>query len=222
MGLLVTCRLASPLAGDPPYLDSLLEHLMALLKGESKSIRRDEPCPEPNWMHIPMAWATIGGHSVPQCSAPVMSRPTSDRHEHYAKRFAADETDLVAADQRRVIAIGNGTLKSYRLPNRVRRGERVSWLCRGHRRPILQLLRRAKSIGKDRSQGYGRVAEWSAEYVSCDDWWFSPSEHGSVLMRALPACEDLPRDLVGYRRDFGACVAPLWHPDRNMELVVPC
>jgi len=222
MGLLVSCRLASPLAGDPPYLDALLEHLMAAIHGESIAMRRELPCPPPGWIHIPMTRATIGGWSVPECSAPVMSVVRSDRHEYYAKRFAADETDLVAPEQRRVIAVGNGTLKSYRLPNRVRRVERIAWICRGHRRPILQLLRRAKSIGKDRSQGYGRVAEWTAEHVDCDDWWFSRHDAGSVLMRSLPACDELPRDLIGFRRDYGACVGPLWHPDRYTELVVPC
>ena len=46
------------------------------------------------------------------------------------------------------------------------------------------------------------------------------------IMRTLPAEIDdtlfLPKNLVGFRRGFGACTAPFWHPDRFTEIVLPC
>lgn len=219
--LVVTAHLASPLAGDAPYLDALLEFEMAQRLGVATRLRRDRPLPTES-IHIPILRRAMGSvRHIPCCSAPICEQ-RSERRENFSKRLGVEHAGLLADKQRLVVATGNATYKSYRLPLVVRDVPRIRWFCEGHRRPVLQLLRNVHSIGHKRSQGYGRVARWEAEMTDGDYWWFAPSEAGPVLMRALPWCDNLPSRLQGYRRSFGACIAPMWHPERYMEIVVPC
>lgn len=218
--LKVTACMASPIAGDVPMLDGLLEFEMSQRVGKARPIQRWEPAPEYGEIHLPLLRIRIGGLLVPCCSSPILS-PIREAVEHFAKRFAAEHAEMMAPDKRRIIATGNSSLKSYRLPLRTRACDRIVWFVKGHRRPIKSLLRGVVSIGKKRSFGYGRVQRWELEWIDQDWSWFALSEQGTVLMRPLPLCDELPRDLIGYRDDFGACQSPYWHPDRFTERVVP-
>lgn len=217
----LTAHLSTPLAGDAPFLDALLEFEMAQREGKADKIRRDMPCPPFGDVHIPMLIQRIGGVPVPCASAPILA-PCKDASEFFAKRLAVEHSDLLHESRRNVVAVGNATYKSYRLPLRIRDVRRVVWFARATRRHVLKLLKSVHAIGKKRSIGYGRIGSWEAVRVD-DDWsWYAPSERGPVLMRPLPWCDELPDDLQGYRRDFGAVQPPMWHPDRYMERVVPC
>jgi len=221
MSLLVIAHLSSPLAGDAPMLDGLLEFEMSQRLGAAYKVRRDQPAPPAGAIHIPMLRRGIGGWSVPLCSSPIYTAE-SDRHEYIGKRLAVEHASDLREDARLVVAMGNATYKSYRLPLRVRNVSRVAWFCEGHRSPILKLLKSVHAIGRKRSDGYGRVARWTGENVDGNHHWYGESEHGPVLMRPLPFGDWLPRSLLGAKRDFGAVVAPYWHPDRYAEIVVPC
>lgn len=222
MSLLVVAHLSSPLAGDAPMLDGILEFEMAQRLGLADKIRRDQPCPPVGEIHIPMLRQFIGGWNVPCCSSPIYAPIDKERVEKIAKRLGVEFSDELHPDARNVVAVGNSTFKSYHLPLRIRHVSRIAWLCEGHRRPVLQLLRSIHSIGKKRSVGYGRVTEWTAESVPGDFHWFAESEDGPVLMRPLPFGDWLPAGLLGVKRDFGGVVPPYWHPDRYAEVVTPC
>jgi hypothetical protein len=219
----VTACLSSPLAGDAPYLDSLLEYEMSQRLGLASRIVRSAPAPPPGEIHIPCLRGAIGGvNNIPRCSAPILS-PARDRVERFAKRLAVEYADVLSPDKRLCVAVGNATYKSYRLPLRLRDCDRVVWFVGGsERRTLLSLLDSVHSIGHKRSQGFGRVSEWTAVEVEHDWSWFAPCEAGTLLMRALPWCDKLPPDLTGFKRWFGACQPPRWHPDRFREIVVPC
>lgn len=218
--LKVTAFLESPLLGDAPYLDAILEYEMAQRLGMANKVRRDHPVGQPGEIHIPMLRATIGGHSVPCCSAPIYVTHV-DGVEHVAKRLATEHAGMLREASRNVVSVGNNTYKSYRLPLRRRVVQRVVWFCEAHRRHVVKLLKSVHSIGKKRSIGYGRIGRWGVEHADGEHWWYSRVQEGTVLMRALPLCSDLPRDLIGFRESFGACQAPMWHPQRYMEIVVP-
>jgi hypothetical protein len=218
--LKVTAWMASPIAGDVPHLDGLLEFEMSQRLGLAQKVRRDLPAPPQGEIHIPMVRRQIGRWNVACCSSPIYL-VRHEWRENFAKRLAVEHADLLATNQRLVVATGNQVYKSYRLPLRIRDCERVVYLCLGHRRPVLKLLRSVSSIGKKREIGYGRIREWTAEEVEGEAWWFAPSTAGPVLMRPLPV-EGLPANLIGARQDFGACTPPYWHGDRYGEIVVPC
>lgn len=217
----VTAHLSTPLAGDAPFLDALLEFEMAQRCGKAQKIRRDQPCPPFGEVHIPMACRNIGGLQVPCASAPILE-PCREAVEYFAKRIATEHSDTLATDRRLQVALGNNTYKSYRLPLRLREIHRVVWFAMATRRHTLKLLKSVHSIGKKRSIGYGRIERWEAERVDMDWSWFVPTERGQLLMRPLPLCDELPSDLIGFRQCFGAVQPPMWHPDRYVERVVPC
>jgi hypothetical protein len=219
--LKVTCCLTSPIAGDIPMLDSIIEWEMAHRLGKGEAIQRDRPAPPYGEIPVPYLRQGIGGLSVPCCSSPILE-PCRDDVEFFAKRIATEHSHLLAEKDRRMVPTGNGVFKSYRIPLRIRDCRRIVWFLRGERREIRKILKNIVSLGKKRSFGYARVGEWIVENVD-EDWsWFAKTEAGSILMRPLPFCEDLPKDLIGARRDFGAAQSPYWHPDRYMERVIPC
>lgn len=219
----VTAVLSSPLAGDAPYLDALLEFEMAQRHGKAHVITRDQPAPPVGEIHLPLLRGNVGAvNGIPRCSAPILS-PKDVRHEHFAKRIGVENSHLLRDGQRLVVATGNSWTKSYRLPIKASSVEKIVWFVGGSKRRNLKtLLKSVTSVGKKRSQGFGRVASWEFEEVEVDHSWFAPSEHGTLLMRVLPWCDDLPKDLIGFKRWFGGYAAPYWHPDRQIEVVVPC
>lgn len=219
--LKITANLATPIAGDVPFLDAIIEWEMSQRQGLAYKIQRHQPAPPYGEIHIPMLRRRIGGVLVPCCSAPICS-PEIETVEHCAKRLAVEHSGLVAGDKRRIVATGNNAYKSYRLPLHLRIVHRIVWFAIARRRHVLKLLKSVQSLGRKRSYGYGRVDRWEAEYVDQDWSWFASCDQGQVLMRPLPLCEALPDDLIGSRPDFGAVAPPMWHPDRYLERVVPC
>ena len=223
--LLVTARLASPLAGEPPALEALLEWAMSLHHPKAEpgyKVDRRFACPPPGAIPIPVRRRDVGGWPVALCSAAIIPAADSDGHEHIAKRIDVAHAGLLAGPERRVVATTNSWTKSYRLPLRVRRVACVRWFAVGVRREVLATLRRhVHAVGKKVADGYGRVAGWEVEAAPADYSWFAPTDRGPLLMRPLPAGPWLPAGLVGARADFGACVPPLWHPERHCDIVVP-
>lgn len=217
----ITAHLESPMAADPPMLDGVLEYVMAALEGKLCDLRRDEPCPPFGSIHLPIFCKNFGGVPVPCCSAPIV-HAASDGVEHFAKRLAVEHAPLLADNRRLKVAMGNSTYKSYRLPLRMRRVDRVVWYAVAKRVPIRKSLRRVVSLGKKRSYGYARVSRWEVDKVDEDYSLFAPWGGKLVLMRPLPWCADLPSSLIGFKRDFGACQPPYWHPGRYQEIVTPC
>jgi hypothetical protein len=219
--LKITCHLASPIGGDVPMLDSILEYEMAQRLGLAGKIQRSEPAPPYGMITIPIARHWIGGLLIPCCSSPIVE-PAQESVERFAKRLSTEHADLLKPSERKMVPVGNGLFKSYRLPIRLRHTSQIVWFTTGTRRHVLKLLKSVVSLGKKRSYGYGIIKEWTAEKIDEDLSWFAPTDSGTILMRPLPACDDLPADLIGFRKEFGAAQSPYWHPDRYIERVVPC
>lgn len=234
--LLVTAWLSSPLAGDPPQLDSLLEWSLAPFEVGFQDkqkrgvphhhIDRSLPAPEQGVIRIPLYRKWLGGFLIAQCSDAIMPAAKADAVDHICKRIAVEHSGLLADDERKVVSTTNSWTKSYRMPLRIRLIERVAWFAFGTRSSVRKALRDIHAIGKKVADGYGRVREWIVEDIAEDRTWFAKSNGGTVLMRTLPRLIDgkawLPDDLIGYKRHFGACCPPYWHQERFGEIVVPC
>lgn len=229
--LRLVATLGSPLAGEPPHLDSLLTVILCRLAGKPEDLAgykvdRRYPCPTDPVVNIPLARRQIGPWNVARATSPIMAEASSDYVEHYAKRIGVEHATMLDPLQRKVVTTTNEWTKSYRLPLRIRTVSQVVWLCVGNRKEILKTLKHVPSIGKKISYGYGRVTKWECDRLDISPhtfwpWWIA-SDSGPVLMRPLPLVDTLPKNLHGARRDFGACIDPYWHPDRYGEIVVPC
>lgn len=233
--LRVVAHLDSMLAGEPPMLDSLLVYLSCRMAGkpeglENFKVDRSRPCPDSSNVPISLLRRNVAGWNIALCTSPILDEAIHDGTEHIAKRIGVEHSNLIAPTERKVVTTTKAWTKSYRLPLRVRRVDRVAWLCRGNARELRKSLKQIPAIGKKIADGYGRVASWEVERIEVDAhryWpWWEWSEGGAgppVLMRPLPlAWDGLPANLIGARRDFGACVDPYWHGDRYTEIVVPC
>lgn len=221
----IEARLAAPLCGDPPQLDALLENMMGPFhpSGLPESrVDRALPAPPLAVIPIPVLRREVNGWPVACCSAPILAAEDAETVEHIGKRIDPSLAGLLAPGAARKINTTNSWTKSYRLPLRIRRVEAIVWFAVADRPTILRLLRRVPALGKKRSVGYGAVASWDVTWAD-EDWsWFGPCESGPLLMRCLPDGDGLPVNLVGGRRDFGACCPPYWHQERYTEVVVPC
>lgn len=219
--LIVIAHVSSSLAGDPPMLDAIVEYELGMRQGCEYKLQRHEPAPEYGEISIPILRQRIGGLLVPCCSSPILS-PEIETVEYYAKRLSVENADLIIPKKRRVVTTSSNEFKSYRLPLHIRIVKQIVWFVEANRKPLLGVLKRINSIGKKRSQGFGRIEKWTAERIDDDFSWFVNTKSGQILMRPLPDCDDLPDGLIGTNPDFGSVQPPYWHPDRFMERVVPC
>lgn len=226
-GLLIKAFLSSPLAGEPPMLDSLLVDALCNVQGFYRRLSRSDRLPT-DWlqgMRLPIPVRSINGRVVPLASSPIYrENDGTDRHDFIHKKLAVEHADLLAPDRRLKIAVGGGTYRSARLPIRARNVPVVAWFAIGHRREVLKALRKITSIGHKRDIGYGVVREWTAEPIDQDHTWFAPGSDGPILMRSLPVGPDLngAERYSGARLDFVAVHPPYWHPDAMVEALVPC
>lgn len=226
--LRVVAHLGSQIAGEPPHLDSLLVSVLSRLSGKKVDpglkVDRRFPCPDSSSIAIPVRRRWLAGVNLAVCSSPISSEPTNVGVEYFAKRIGVEHANLLSEDSRKIVPTTNGWTKSYRLPVTTRRVDRVVWMCVGNRREILKVVKHVPAIGKKTSYGYGQVLKFEVERLgeAPKDWPFwIDSEAGPVLMRPIPLAGVFD-GLIGWRRGFGACADPYWHPERFMEIAVPC
>lgn len=219
--LKVVASLRSPLSGDAPALDALLEYQLGMLMGMACKITRDKPLKENEFVPIPLS-----KHKLPDgrffwgASNPIMAKPDAVFVEHHHKRFETHESILVHPDYRKSILTGGGPYKSRRVPSTIYRVDRIAWFCHGDRKEIRKLLKKITAIGKDRSMGYGQIEEWNVEESEEDYSIVAGVER--VLMKTLPVEEAERRKATAWTKNFGGFRPPYWHPDNYMEIAVPC
>lgn len=247
--LKITCWLSSPLVGQPPMLDSLLQFamlphmpsIMATSNGHRHATAlnpvRGLRAVTPGKIPIPLAYEWVNGWPVYHASSPIYATDW-DGVQRISQHFPVQDAQMISPSQRSLITTGGGEFKSYLLPMRTRLIGRVVWFClagvRQRKRKdgsvgnqwevprIRKLLGGITGIGDNVRLGYGRVKEWSVEDVSEDYSWFAPSDTGKVLMRPLPTGDWLPNDLIGSKPSFGACCGPYWQAENFTEIVLPC
>lgn len=231
--LMITAWLSTPIAGDPPQLDSLMEWSLSPFDEQFHNdqkqgvphhrIDRALPSPKQGEIRIPIYREWVGKFLVARCSDAIIPLPKADAVDYICKRIAVESSWLLQENERKVVTTTNSWTKSYRLPLRIRLVDRVIWFAVGNRRNTQKCLRDVHAIGKKVADGYGRVSRWEVADIDNDYSWFAPSNAGPVLMRTMPLdAKCLPVGIVGAKRGFGACCPPYWHPDRYGEILQPC
>ena len=217
MNLKVTAEIISPVAGDIPILDSLLEYQSATLNCFNMHLTRQDPLPEE--IPLPVLRRKMNGINIAECSSPIYNTEY-EYHEYLNKSIDLKLAPLLSKKNRINIDPGSGAYKSWRLPIRVKIINEIIWFCNGNAKGIKSLLKGIKSVGELRKVGYGRISKWNVQEIDNNYSWYAGD--APVLMRPLPLCHELPAKLTGFRRYFGACKAPYWHPENQMEIVIPC
>jgi len=232
---LVSAWLSTPLCGDPPQLDAVLQWEMANRLGlkHAKKTGRWTPPDEIEDVPISLAKRTVNGRDIHCCSSPIIpplyaqeagyiEKIPSEWVDHTGKRFeSAKMAGIIAPEYRKSVLTASGPYKQRFVPERVRLVPRVCWFLRGDREGINKLLIRIYALGRHRSIGYGAVWKWTFDEVANDYSIFTPCNGKIILMRILPVGEDL-NNVCGYRLSFGGYRAPYWHPAYQTEVAVPC
>lgn len=186
--------------------------------------RDDPPPPFESIPPIPICYDMIGGHRVYHTSSPIF-RVENQEEEFCVQAFPKEMSDLLRSDRRGVLRVGQGEQKSFRLKHDCLAVREVAWfaLTTSPPKSIRHLLKReVLHLSTQRKRGKGRVADWVVEPIDRDYSWFAKHKSGTVLMRNLPECDELPADLIGYITEYNAVTPPYWHPGRKIDAVVPC
>jgi hypothetical protein len=217
--------LLSPLAGDAPALDALLAWELHLRLGSkhAKKVGRWTPAEELEDAPIPLARRKIFGETVYCCSDPILPPLLAPEWvDRQSKRFESSKmAKIIAPEHRKSIMTASGPYKSRFTPLRIRYVERVCWFACGDRAGMYKLLKSIRALGHLRNIGYGWVWKWDFEELHDDYSIFAPHKGKKVLMRTLPLGKGL-ENVCGYRKGYAAVRPPYWHPDRQMEAVIPC
>ena len=220
----VTAWLSSPLAGEPPYLDAILEGEMAFRLGKKhhNKLTRDTPLTEITRVPIPLAKRTIAGRDVYACSNPIIPTPNSEWVDRSSKRLDSDMIALLLSPgERKSIGTTSGSYKQRYAPIRIRLIDRICWFFRGDKYEVRRILKSVFAVGQYRKIGYGIVHSWEYEEIEKDFSIFADEGTNRILMKTIPAGNEV-KNVIGYRLGFGGVCSPYWHPENYMEIAVPC
>lgn len=222
---LVKCELMSPMCGDAPMIDSLLEYELAMRLGykQSRKLTRNTPLAEIERPPIPLAQRTINGRDFYCSSNPIIGNVLTEYTEKQSKRF---DTDLCATlldeKSRKKLLTSSGPYKARYAPKHVKLIDGISWFVRGDRKQINKLLKKVVALGHGRSYGYGQVSGWEYEEQGDDHSIFSEQDGKKILMKTLPIDAVKKSGATGFRHSFGGAFPPYWHPEAFMEIGIPC
>jgi hypothetical protein len=221
----VKCNLLSPLCGEPPMIDSLLEYELSLRLGtkHAKKTTRATKLSELEKVPIPLAKRTIFNYDIYCCSDPILGNVYADYTERQSKRFY---TDLVATilheSQRKMLLTSSGPYKARFVPQRIRLVDSIYWFVRGDRKEINKLLKKIIAVGHLRNIGYGVVGCWEYEEMENDYSIFAENKGGFILMKTIMIEAAKEKKCKGYKHGFSGAFPPYWHPENFKEVAIPC
>jgi len=216
--------LCSPLAGEPPAFDSILEYELALRLGmkHSRKLTRCIPLAKVDRPPLPLSKKDVAGGWVYRCSDPIIPSPRAEWVDFLNKRI---DTHIIASilepKQRKNLLTSSGPYKMRHTPIRVRLIDCVTWFVRGDRKGINKLAKRVIALGKYRHYGYGLITRWQYNETAFDNSIIAEHNGQNVLMKTVPVGNHL-NGIKGYRKSYGGAFPPYWHPDNKREIAVPC
>lgn len=219
----ITCNLLSPLCGDAPGIDSLLEYELALRLGMkySRKLTRNVKLTDIEKPPIPLAKRTIEGFDIYCCSNPIYGNVYAEWADRQSKRFDVSELALILHEsQHKKLLTSSGPYKSRYAPLRIRLIDKIFWFVRGDRKEINKLLKKIIGLGHCRNIGYGVIGSWEYEEQENDYSIFAMHQGKNVIMKTLPI--SAAKKYTGYRHSYGGAFPPYWHPETYMEIAIPC
>lgn len=131
---------------------------------------------------------------------------------YWHRRFAAARERYLDLSGRKSGRIDTkaGFMKTYRHPVPVVLTPEITWYAVGDADELRRMLQKATWIGKNRSQGFGWIAEWLIEPCEADYSEYGPDGR---RMRDLPTTIDSAEGVEGIR-------PPYWHRRNRYPVVV--
>ena len=219
----ITCNLASPLCGDAPNIDALLEYELSLRLGMkfARKLTRNVPLSEIEQVPIPLAKRTIYGHDIYCCSNPIYGEVLAEWSDKQAKRFDTNMVALILhSSQHKKLLTSSGPYKSRFAPLRIRLIEKICWFVRGDRKEINKLLKKIIALGHCRNIGYGLIEGWEYEEQDEDYSIFAEHQGKKIIMKTLTF--EAGKTMYGFRHSYGGAFPPYWHPETFREIAIPC
>jgi len=218
--LIITAHLTSPLAGEAPYLDAVLEYVDRFVKKQTEKYTRDDSIPYPSGtFNLPLGKRVIGGVHIYAVSDPIVPQVV-ESVEYISTNM---DTTLVTPflEQDVTISKQRGQFKARRNPVKVRDVQKIVWFANGNAERIEYLLSRVPSVGDLRKAGYGIVSRWEIKEFKYDNSFFSDDNGVKVLMRTIPYDAVYAERNVGWVDSYGGYGPPYWHPDRQGRIMKP-
>lgn len=218
----ITCNLLSPLCGNAPRIDSLLEYELALRLGlkYSRKLTRNVKLSEIKNPPIPLAKKTVKGFDIYCCSDPIYGNVYAEWSDKQSNRFYVSELALILHEsQRKKLLTSSGPYKSRYAPLRIRLVDKIFWFVRGDRKEINKLLKKIIGLGHCRNIGYGMIDSWEYKEQENDYSIFADLKGKKIIMKTLPI--QVAKNCYGYRHSYGGAFPPYWHPETYMEIAIP-
>jgi CRISPR type IV-associated protein Csf3 len=120
---------------------------------------------------------------------------------YWHRRFAADRErylDLSGKKSGRINTAA-GYMKAYRHPAPVIVTPEITWYAVGDADELMRMLRKISWMGKNRSQGFGWVADWLVEPCEAD---YSEYWRDGRRMRDLPTTKEKAEGFEGIRPPY--------------------
>lgn len=221
---IIRAWMTSPLAGEAPMLDAILERhafvhdidgCTALSTG--RQLNAHDPLTYDMLDCVPLARHTFPGGDTCYCVSSPIVDCVRETTEHFVRR--ADYTELkgrVKKSELSKLRQVTGPYTPSFEPHRVRTVRSIAWYALGDMGTLREWLADVRHIGGKTGAGYGIVDAWTVD--PAPDYWYIAD---GVLMRPVPmsAFRNAPK---GARPYFGAIKPPYWHPMRQMEIWKPC
>lgn len=222
---LITCEMLSPLCGEPPKIDSLLEYELAMRLGlkHSRKLTRNTKLAEIERPGIPISRRTIDGCDFYCSSDPIIGNVLAEYTDNQSKRFDTDLcAQLLHSKSRKKLLVSSGPYKARFVKKRVRLIDKIYWFVRGDKKNIKKLLKNIKYLGHNRSYGYGQIYQWKFDEQQYDYSMVAEIDNNKILMKTLPIGWISKENIIGYRHSYSGAFPPYWHPETFMEVGIPC
>lgn len=198
----VIAHLGAPVVvTDALHLDGILSavHPDCVGGGLTRTCAEDEIARPP----IPLVARSAYGEEVYLCSAEEWPEGARRRSGHLTRRRDGDDLDRLT----KPVQTASGPARDVLLRFPVVEAPWVRWIAVGGPEGIERLIRRARSVGSQRRQGYGEVLRWEVREMA----EAKPMEaivSSGAARRHLPAAWCEAPEIV----DVGAVRPPYWHP----------
>lgn len=225
--LKITAHIAHGVIGDGYFpLDGIL--MAARIQdmvdvGHNKAFPRLERDAEPIYMSLPLERRGVPSFErAPRASEDyywaaswAIANWYEEEVDHYSKRTKTEFEDML--EKPRKLHTGSGRFREYRMPLYYLLTDKITWYAVGDPYEVEYLLSTwVLSIGRKRSQGWGRVLKWEIEEIEED---YSEIKDGNITRGLLTLPESIQPDKI--ERKMYGLRAPYWNPSTWRMLYVP-